>query len=59
MWKLLSFANRFLREKTGATAVEYALLVALIAVAILAAVTLFGFSVRGLFQSFVDAFGAG
>jgi len=40
------------RDDRGATAVEYALMVGLIAVVIVVAVTAFGLSVQGLFDSF-------
>ena len=41
---------RFSREESGATAVEYALIVGLIAVAIIVAVTALGGSLTTLFQ---------
>ena len=41
------------RDDRGATAVEYGLMVALIAVVIVLGVTAFGLSVQGLFQSIV------
>jgi pilus assembly protein Flp/PilA len=44
------FASR-LRDETGATAVEYGLLVALIAGAIIGTVTLLGDPVMGLYAS--------
>ena len=44
--KLASFS----REEKGATAVEYALIVGLIAVAIIVAVTLLGTSIKNLFN---------
>lgn len=40
------------RDDRGATAVEYALMVSLIAVVIIVAVVAFGLSVNGLFDSF-------
>jgi pilus assembly protein Flp/PilA len=43
------------RDDRGATAVEYGLLVALIALVIIAGVTAFGGSVNGLFQLAVAA----
>ncbi|GAA2529934.1 Flp family type IVb pilin [Pilimelia columellifera] len=43
------------RDDRGATAVEYGLMVALIAVAIIATVTLLGGSLDGLFQDVDDA----
>ncbi len=42
-------------EERGATAVEYGLMVALIAVAIIVAVTALGGKLSGLFQSIADA----
>jgi pilus assembly protein Flp/PilA len=42
--------SRFSREENGATAVEYALIVGLIAVAIIVAVTLLGSSIKVLFN---------
>jgi pilus assembly protein Flp/PilA len=44
------------REK-GATAVEYALIVALIAVVIIGAVTLLGTRIKAIFESIVTALG--
>jgi pilus assembly protein Flp/PilA len=41
------------REDCGATAVEYALMVSLIALVIIGGVTVFGLSVKGLFQLIV------
>lgn len=41
----------FLRDEEGASAIEYALLVGLIAVAIVAAVTALGTKVSGVFTS--------
>ncbi len=40
-----------LRDEEGASAVEYALILAFIAAAIIASVTLFGGSVEGLFKT--------
>ena len=42
-------------NEEGASAVEYALILAFIAAAIIASVTLFGGSVKGLFQTTNDA----
>lgn len=39
---MMTFASRFLRDETGATAIEYGLIVALIAVVIIGAVTTLG-----------------
>ena len=43
------------RKDRGATAVEYGLMVGLIAVVIIAVVTTLGTSIQGLFQQVVDA----
>ena len=43
----------FARDDHGATAVEYALMVGLIAVVIVVAVVAFGLSVEGLFNSVI------
>jgi pilus assembly protein Flp/PilA len=52
---LISFiavaSNRLERDEKGATAVEYGLMVGLIAVVIIAAVTLLGGKLKGLFES--------
>jgi pilus assembly protein Flp/PilA len=45
-----------LRAEQGATAVEYALMVALIAIVIVTAVTTLGLSVRSLFQTAAGMF---
>jgi pilus assembly protein Flp/PilA len=47
-----------LANKEGATAVEYGLMVALIAVVIIAAVTILGTNLRDKFQTVADAVGA-
>ncbi|HLM06779.1 MAG TPA: Flp family type IVb pilin [Blastococcus sp.] len=53
---LVSFAqDRLKREEKGATAVEYGLMVGLIAVVIIAAVTLLGEQLRALFESITAA----
>jgi pilus assembly protein Flp/PilA len=52
---LIAFAKDRIREEKGATAVEYGLLVGLIAVAIIVTVTLLGDTLKGLFQDVVDA----
>lgn len=48
---LLQDLLRHRRDERGATAVEYGLMVALIAVAIIGAVTLLGTGLSGLFTS--------
>jgi pilus assembly protein Flp/PilA len=53
---LASFAqDRLKREEKGATAVEYGLMVGLIAVVIIAAVTLLGTQLQGLFTTIANA----
>jgi pilus assembly protein Flp/PilA len=53
MKNILSSVTNFIREEDGATAVEYGVLVALIAVAIIAVVVLVGKQVSAAFQSVV------
>lgn len=43
--------QRFTSDQAGATAIEYALIALLIAVALIATLTVFGNSVTGLFNS--------
>ncbi len=45
------FVFRFIRNDSGATAIEYALIAALIAVAIIAAVTTIGTKLNGAFTN--------
>lgn len=52
-------SNRFERDDKGATAVEYGLMVALIAAVIVGVVTALGGSVTGAFQRVVDAIPGG
>jgi pilus assembly protein Flp/PilA len=49
---LVKFQNR---DERGATAVEYGLMVALIAVVIIAAVTTLGTNLNGMFQTIAAA----
>ncbi len=44
------FATRFLKDESGATAIEYGLIAALIAVVIVAAVTAIGTSLTNTFN---------
>lgn len=44
------FQSRLVHDEKGATAVEYGLMVALIAVVIIAAVTAIGLALRGNFE---------
>jgi pilus assembly protein Flp/PilA len=53
---LVAFAqDRLKRDEKGATAVEYGLMVGLIAVAIIGAVTFLGEELEGLFTDITDA----
>lgn len=49
MEKLISATGRFLRDEEGVTAIEYGLLAALIAVAIIATVLLLGTNLNAIF----------
>lgn len=48
---MLQFARILLRDERGATAIEYGLIAALIAVAIIATVTTLGTNLTGTFNS--------
>ena len=56
---LLGVLNRLRSDDEGATAVEYGLMVALIAVVIIGTVTLLGEQLDAVFQSVVDALPGG
>jgi pilus assembly protein Flp/PilA len=51
MLKLMNCAKRFRKEEDGATAVEYAIMVALIAVVIIVGVTALGTGINTQFSS--------
>ena len=55
MFSLVAVAQHRIREEKGATAVEYGLLVGLIAVAIIVAVTALGDQLKSLFTTITDA----
>ncbi len=55
---LKNFMSRIVAEEEGATAVEYGLMVALIAVVIIGAVTLLGGRLDALFRAIAAALGA-
>ena len=55
MFSLVAVASHRAREEKGATAVEYGLLVGLIAVAIIVAVTLLGNQLNALFTQITNA----
>lgn len=50
-----SIITRFIKEETGATMVEYAILVALIAVAVIVTVNVLGGKIDSTFQKAVNA----
>ena len=52
-------ANRLERDEKGATAVEYGLMVGLIAVVIIVAVTALGSKLRGLFEGIAGSLPGG
>ncbi len=49
------FATRFIKDESGATAIEYGLIAALIAVVIIGAVTSVGTSLRTTFNNVANA----
>ncbi len=55
MLKLLALRDTYLRREDGATAIEYGLIAAGIALAILAAVQLFGDNLTVLFEDASEA----
>jgi pilus assembly protein Flp/PilA len=50
----MTFARKFLKDDSGATAIEYGLIAAGIAVAIIGVVTTLGGNLTGTFQSVAD-----
>ena len=50
-----NLASRFVKDESGATAIEYGLIAALIAVAIIAAVTLIGGNLADTFNGIANA----
>jgi pilus assembly protein Flp/PilA len=46
---MINIAKKFLKDESGATAIEYGLIAALVAVAIVAALTSLGSGLNGLF----------
>ena len=51
------FLDKLLRDESGATAIEYGLIAALISVVIIAAVTAVGTQLSGVFNSIATALG--
>lgn len=50
-----TFLNRFLSDRSGATAIEYGLIISLIFLAIVTSLTAFGNTSSGLFNRAMDA----
>ncbi len=51
------FINKFMNDESGATAIEYGLIAALIAVVIIAAVTTLGTTISGKFEEVTTGMG--
>ena len=51
------FVSRFVKDESGATAIEYGLIVALIAVVIISAVTTLGTNLNSKFQTVATKIG--
>jgi pilus assembly protein Flp/PilA len=59
MIKLIALKNAYLKQEDGATAIEYGLIAAGIALAISAAVIVFGQDLTALFESLSALLGGG
>ena len=55
MKQFLNALQRFVRDEEGVTAIEYALIATLIAIAVIATVTLVGSQLNVVFKSICDA----
>ncbi len=55
---MTNLIRKFFQDETGASAVEYGLLVALIAVVIIGAVTALGNNIQGKFNQAANAIGS-
>lgn len=53
-----SFVSKFLKNESGATAIEYGLIAALVSVVIITAVTTMGGNLESTFDSIASALGA-
>lgn len=51
---MTKFVTRFLKDESGATAIEYGLIAALIAVVIISGVSILGTNLNDKFQSVAD-----
>jgi len=54
---MTKFISKFVRDESGATAIEYGLIAALIAVVIITGVTALGTTIEEKFQEIVTAMG--
>lgn len=54
---MTKFVSRFIKDESGATAIEYGLIAALIAVAIITAVTLLGSKLSATFTNLANTLG--
>ncbi|MGQ2990994.1 MAG: Flp family type IVb pilin [Brevundimonas sp.] len=54
-----AFLTRFQRDESGATAIEYGLIISLIFLAIVGSLTIFGNTSSGLFNRAMDAIRTG
>ena len=54
---MTKFISKFVQDESGATAIEYGLIAALIAVVIISAVTALGTTITGKFTEIVTAMG--
>jgi pilus assembly protein Flp/PilA len=52
--KIVSSVRRFLRDDDGPTAVEYAVMLALVLMAVISAITAVGNSTQGMWQNNAD-----
>jgi len=50
----MKLVSKFLKDESGATAIEYGLIAALISVAIIAAATTLGSNIAGTFNNIAD-----
>jgi len=51
----MKFVARFLEDETGATAIEYGMMLSLVALVLIGAVTLFGTRLSGTFNTLSNA----
>ncbi len=54
---MTKFVSQFMSDESGATAIEYGLIAALIAVVIISAVTALGTTIKGKFNEVVTGMG--